>query len=106
MKAMIPKHPLLKSKKLRDSAKGQSCQIRIPGSCKDDIETTVLAHLNGGGMGIKKSDFQASFCCFACHQVVDGAKNKYSRELVELWHRQGVERTQNWWFENGYLQVK
>ncbi|BBI46989.1 hypothetical protein KPSA1B_105772 [Pseudomonas syringae pv. actinidiae] len=35
------------SKKLRASAKGQDCTVRIPAICNYNPETTVLAHLPG-----------------------------------------------------------
>lgn len=92
--------------KLRDSAKGQHCFVRLPGVCNWDRETTVLAHLNGGGMALKKSDLQASFCCHKCHDEIDRRTMKYSRDFVELAHRQGVERTQEWWLENGFISIK
>ncbi|MER2105083.1 MAG: nuclease domain-containing protein, partial [Pseudomonas atacamensis] len=43
------------SKKLRASANGQECTVRMPGICNHNPETTVLAHLPCGqkGMGIK-----------------------------------------------------
>ena len=36
--------------KLRKSAKGQLCLVRLPGVCNHNAETTVLAHLGGAGM--------------------------------------------------------
>ena len=53
--------------KLRESAKGQPCMVRIPGVCNGNPETTVLAHLNGGGMGMKNPDFFASFSLSLIH---------------------------------------
>jgi len=47
--------------KLRKSAKGQECLVRIPGICNRRTETVVLAHLNGGGMGMKASDLHGLF---------------------------------------------
>jgi hypothetical protein len=88
------------NKKLRLSARWQDCMIRLPGICNFDNSTTVLAHLNGGGMGMKKHDMFASFACCACHEKVD-TDRKY-----ELYHRQGVERTQQFWLENGYIEIK
>ena len=43
------------SQKLRDSARGQDCTLRLPGICNFDSATTVLAHLPCGqkGMGMK-----------------------------------------------------
>lgn len=93
------------SKKLCDSARGQQCMVRIPGVCNHNPETTVLAHLNGGGMSTKKSDLFGAFCCSSCHDLLDGRRKPfgYSREDIELMHRQGVERTQQWWLDNGLV---
>lgn len=96
------------SKHLRDSARGQPCLVRIPGHCNFDPATTVLAHLNGGGMGTKKSDLQGAFCCSSCHDVIDGRVRvkDYIPELIELMHRQGVERTQQHWLDIGMVELK
>lgn len=57
--------------KIRKSAVGRECQVRLPGICNHNPETTVLAHLNGGGMGKKKVDVLGAYSCAACHSVVD-----------------------------------
>lgn len=96
------------SKKLRDSARAQSCMVRIPGVCSHDPATTVLAHVNGGGMGTKTSDLFSSFCCSACHDLIDGrTKSKlFTRDMIELMHRQGVQRTQQHWLDIGMVVLK
>lgn len=93
--------------KLRKSAKGMPCFVRIPNICNFNSETVVLAHLRGKntGIGLKRNDLQGAFCCYACHQVVDGAKSPYSKDLIELWHRQGVERTQEYWLSIGLIKI-
>ena len=88
------------------AARGQPCLVRIPGICNHNPETTVFAHLGGGGMGTKKRDLFGSFCCSSCHDAIDGRTkvvNGYSRNEIELMHYQGMERTQNWLIENGIL---
>lgn len=62
------------SKKLRDSARGQDCAVRIPGTCNFNPETTVLAHLPCGqkGIGMKGLDTVAVYACSACHDAIDG----------------------------------
>jgi len=45
--------------KYTESARGQECQVRIPGICSHDPETVVFAHLNGGGMGMKRASANA-----------------------------------------------
>ncbi|MCU7217555.1 DUF1364 domain-containing protein [Pseudomonas sp. VE 196-7] len=64
------------SRKLRASANGQECTVRIPDICNYNPETTVLAHLpcgqKGMGMGMKGFDTVAVYACSACHDVIDG----------------------------------
>ena len=92
--------------KLRKSARDQHCQVRLIGVCNFNPETVILAHLGGGGMGMKKHDIHASFCCSSCHDVLDRRVNTmYDRPALELAHRQGVERTQNIWLDMGLLHV-
>jgi hypothetical protein len=103
---MFPKQKPIKSQKLRDSAKGQQCMVRLPGICNFMNETTVLAHLNGGGAALKKDDVQGAFACFECHREADGATRRIKdRDYVELAFRQGVERTQQYWLHNGFIKI-
>lgn len=91
--------------KLRESARNKDCQIRLAGVCNFNPETTVLAHLNGGGMGLKKLDIHGSFSCSNCHDVVDGrVKTLYDRQAIELAHRQGNERTIDIWVAEGLIK--
>lgn len=97
------------SKRLRDSARDQPCMVRIPGVCSHNPATTVLAHINGGGMGTKTSDLFGAFACSSCHDVIDGRHRErggFTAEQVELMHRQGVQRTQQWWLDNGLVVLK
>ena len=91
--------------KLRKSARGRECKIRLPGVCNFDPETTVLAHRNGSGMGIKAPDFAASFSCSACHDAVDGrSKTSYSTDQLRIWHDDGIFRTQEVWEREGLIR--
>ena len=87
-----------KSKKLRDAARGRECQIRIPGICNFNDETTVLCHyrMQGTcGTGFKPDDEQAAWGCSSCHAAVDGhIKTEYSYDELRLFHAEGVMRTQ------------
>lgn len=81
---------------LRQQAKGRDCQIRLPGVCNGDPETTVLAHLNGGGMGMKRSDLACgAWACSACHDAVDGRTQPRGWAYYDLQvaHKDGVIRT-------------
>lgn len=97
----------MKSKKLRESARGRDCQVRIFGVCNRDPETTVLAHVGrGGGMGMKCPDLFATFACSACHDVID--KRVPSRNGVmddELSALHGMVRTQEIWLKEGLIDV-
>lgn len=91
--------------RLRKSARGQQCMVRIPGICNFNQETTVLAHLGGAGMGIKSHDLHGAFCCSACHDEIDRRTRIVDAAYAELAHRQGVERTQDYWLKNGFIKV-
>ena len=78
--------------KIRRSAKGEDCTIRLPGICNFNPETTVLCHPNthraGKGKGLKAHDALGAYGCSACHAVVDGVRCNMPRCDVELafWH--------------------
>lgn len=92
--------------KLRESAKGQMCRIRIPQYCNHNPETTVLCHLGGAGMALKQPDLFAAFGCSACHDVVDGRVNTpFDRETIRLWHYDGIIETQRYWLKEGYIEI-
>ncbi|HBL7130390.1 DUF1364 domain-containing protein [Serratia ureilytica] len=83
---------------LRKEARGRDCQIRIPGVCNFNPETTVLAHYRlagtcGGGM--KPDDEQGAWACSSCHDAIDArTKTEFDRETLHLYHAEGVFRTQ------------
>ena len=70
---MFDKPKRWKSKKYRDAAKDQPCTMRLPG-CNNNPETTVLAHRNGAGMGMKADDYDAVDACYNCHTNIDARK--------------------------------
>lgn len=84
--------------KIRQSAKGKPCMVRIAGVCNHNPETTVLAHYRLAdycGMGIKPPDFMGAYACSACHDAVDGrVKTDLSEDELRLAHAEGVFRTQ------------
>jgi len=83
---------------LRNLARGQECQVRVPGVCNRDPATTVLAHFRMPGtcgMGLKPPDEQGAWCCSACHDAIDGrTKTGFDKTTLALWHAHGVFRTQ------------
>lgn len=97
--------------KLRNSARGRDCQVRIPG-CLHTPETVVLAHGNGSaagkGIGMKSPDPIAAFACAYCHDVCDGRRKPpegWTRADVKLAHAEGIFRTQRIWLDEGQLKV-
>ena len=69
---MIPKPKKIRSKKITDSAKGQSCTLRIAGVCNYNNETVVACHLPGNkGTGTKNHDIFCVHACSLCHLALD-----------------------------------
>ncbi|TDF41921.1 DUF1364 domain-containing protein [Alteromonadaceae bacterium M269] len=97
----------VKSTKLRNSARGQECQLRIPGICNHNPETTVLAHVGeDSGMGMKASDLEAAFGCSACHDAIDGkVKTGFSKTELDLFACRGAERTRKLWVSSDLIKV-
>lgn len=92
------------SKKLRNSARGQDCNIRIPGVCNFNPETTVLCHVGKSGMGQKPNDYHATFGCSACHDAIDGrSKTDWHKEELEAMANDGMKRTQDYWHSVGLM---
>ena len=83
--------------KLTASARGQLCEVRVPGVCNGNPETTVAAHyrmLPYCGTGIKPPDILTAYACSSCHDAIDGRrKTGFSRTELRLMHAEGVFRT-------------
>ena len=106
---MLTKQKPVRSKKLRDSARGEQCTLRIPGVCCGDPETVVLAHppVANGGMGTKGSDIDGAFACHQCHDVLDGR----TTNTVPLWEVyecfiRGAAETRARMVERGLIKVE
>lgn len=82
--------------KITKSARGEDCQIRLPGICNHDPETTVWAHASGSaagkGIGMKAPDILGAYACYACHMAVDG-QTKVPRHEVRLAFWEGHARS-------------
>ena len=104
--------------KLRDYAKGKECQVRIPGVCNFNPETTVLAHLNQigiSGRSLKAPDQLAAWCCSACHDEVDERTHNYhmwnipedepwAHQIIQLAFLEGIMRTQYELIQKGLIK--
>jgi hypothetical protein len=93
--------------KLRDAARGQPCQIRVPGICSFNPEQTVLAHFRMAGLcgtGMKPLDLIGAHACDPCHSAVDGrAKTAFTHDQLRLMHLEGMARTLNALHKRGLL---
>jgi hypothetical protein len=100
----------VRERKLRTSARGQLCMIRIDGVCNCDTGTTVLAHAPhdmNKGTGHKPDDVGA-WACSNCHDYVDGRTKVpgVTRQDRMAWFHQGVYRTVCEQIRQGVLVVK
>lgn len=87
----------MRQSKLTRAARGRECQVRIPGVCNGDNDTTVLAHYRLAGtcgVGLKPIDMQAAWACSSCHDAIDGRSQVTTRQEARLYHAEGVMRTQ------------
>ena len=97
---------MISSKKIKDSARMEDCQVRLPGICNFNNETTVFAHIgNSGGMASKVSDIHGSYCCSACHDEIDRRTRLMDAEQAELFGWHGVQRTQDILINKGLIKV-
>ena len=96
-----------KHKKLRDSAKGRNCSLRIFPHCNHSPETTVLCHLpSGSGFGQKSPDWFAAFGCSSCHDIIDGrVPTDLDKCEVSKCMNRGLFETQSIWISEGYLKL-
>ena len=84
----------MKQTAITRSARGQPCTLRLD-KCESGGEnlTTIFAHKNGAGLGLKSKDADGKdvgfYSCFYCHQTYDGQiphpyyTKKFMGELVE-----------------------
>ncbi|MDX8382450.1 MAG: nuclease domain-containing protein [Ghiorsea sp.] len=101
----------VKSKKLRDSANGEVCTLRLIGICNYNEETTSLNHLPhwSNGMGTKPTDLSSCYGCSDCHAYIDGRLGKkraeVEMELQEDMRRANID-TLTIFKEKGLLTIK
>ena len=73
---------------LTESARGQTCTLRIVGVCNFNRETVVLCHLSefGGGKSFKAPDIAAVYGCSSCHDVLDGRVQHAGFQEERYWY--------------------
>jgi hypothetical protein len=72
------------SKKIRLSANGESCSLRVSPHCEDS--TVVFCHLNSNyrGVGLKSPDLFGVYGCHQCHALLDANKVEAIDQLRAL----------------------
>lgn len=93
---------------LRKAARGRECQVRIPGICNGNPETTVLAHIRIAGLcgtGIKPPDLIATIACSSCHDEIDRRTHLVDAEYAKECALEGMARTQVIWLKEGKVKA-
>lgn len=96
------------SQKLRDSARDESCTLRLIG-CLNGNETVVLCHASGTGMkgtGMKAPDHFAMYGCQNCHDIIDGRKGIHGQHWDYRDIVRAVCETQMRMIEKGLIIIK
>lgn len=91
--------------KLRKSARGQNCTLRLE-SCNFNPETTVLAHIRMNrfcGTGLKPPDYMSCFSCSSCHDKIDG---RVKSDTVYKDILRAHFETLKIWVDAGLIEVK
>jgi hypothetical protein len=102
---------MIRSKKLRASARNQECTLNISGVCNGNPETTVLAHISdgNGGMALKGNDTSSCFACSSCHDAIDGRipyfQQSDNANVLDWYLRRAMSKTIVIWIESGLVCV-
>ena len=98
---------MAKQTKITKSAKGEECQVRFPGVCNFNDETTIFAHLGGAGMALKQPDLFGAYCCSDCHDLADGKIHDHNYVKIELeaYFYEGIFRTQQILLDKGLIKI-
>lgn len=74
--------------KIRESARGEDCQVRIPYVCTHNPEHTIWSHARWGaagkGMGRKALDICGAYSCTACDAAYDQMAGKHDMTRAEI----------------------
>ena len=91
--------------KLRESAQGQQCTLRLTG-CNYNPETVVLAHIRNNhfcGVAMKPPDYMSCFACSSCHDIVDArVKGDFTHQDLLRAHFETIK----YWVDNGFIEIK
>ncbi len=95
--------------KLRKSARGETCAVRIPRICNFNPETTVLAHAPcvDKGTGYKSPDWWGMYACSNCHDVIDhrAKRGDIDAELLRKYIMDAIYETQKRMIDKGLIKI-
>ena len=91
----------IKSQKIRDSARGEDCALRVSPQCQDG-ETVVACHVNTiyRGTAEKSPDLFIIYGCCWCHRELDLGRVECKDQL------RAMIETQMKLYQKGLIQVK
>ena len=98
----------MKQTKLTRAARGRDCQVRLPGICNFNSETTVLAHIRIAGLcgtSMKPPDLIAAWACSACHDEIDRRTRIMDADTARLYHFEGMARTIDTLIKEGLINA-
>ncbi len=99
---------MIRSKKITDAAKWETCTLQIAGECNYNPETTVFCHFPDESHGIAKKadDISGGFGCSNCHDCIDGRrKSEEWSGHKEFYMRRSQTRTMRRLFELGVMKI-
>lgn len=94
--------------KIRKSAQGKPCEVRLPRVCNGNPETVVAAHIRIPGVcgvGMKPSDLLTVRACSACHDEIDRRTRVLLAETVKAYTLDGLCRTLVQYEREGLIQT-
>ncbi len=103
----LPKSRRHESKRIRESARGRECQVRLAGICNYNSDTVVFAHIRlHTGAGKKASDLLGAYCCSSCHDEADRRTRRIANaDSVKVAFFEGVFRTQQILLDEGLVTL-
>ncbi len=100
------KSTALRNPHLLAMARGQDCNMRVPGICNRNPETVVAAHSNshvhGKAKGRKADDCYVVYACSSCHSWLDQGYGAIDKSMGAHTFENGMIRQVTQWAEICY----
>lgn len=101
------KNKSIKSPKIRKSAEGETCSLRISAKCTDQYGAVVLCHIGRiSGTAAKCHDTFAVYGCNYCHDIIDGkVKTDLTPWEIDTEKLRALEETQSKLIQKGLIKI-